>query len=163
MAITINLKKAGTLGGYRSLKVGTHTYKFTGAKTDINKKDPRGKEEYVILDLENEGETYRVNLYVCSDNKSTAEIAMQTIGSISKAVGFKGENFRIPQDLHFLIGKSVDITTYESKGTGANSGKTYVNISLVEPPSNVAQEVSREEENEDEKDAGVETKSNPWG
>jgi hypothetical protein len=146
MAITINLKKTGTLGGFKPLLVGTHTYKFTGAKLDINKQDPRGKEQYIALDLSNSGDTYRINLYVASDNEVTARIACETIGSIAKAVAFKGEDFKVPDHLKMLIGKSVDITASEKAGKGENKGKTYVNISSIDAPSGGDEEVDDEEE-----------------
>lgn len=135
MAIIINLKKTGTLGGFKPLKVGTHTYKFTGAKLDTNKQDPRGKEQYIALDLSNGGDTYRINLYVASSNEVTARIACETIGSIAQAIAFKGEDFKVPDHLKMLLGKSVDITAVETKGKGENKDKTYVNIRAIEAPS----------------------------
>jgi hypothetical protein len=146
MAITINLKKTGTLGGFKPLKVGTHTYKFTGAKLDINKQDPRGKEQYIALDLSNGGDTYRINLYVASSNEVTARIACETIGSIAQAIAFKGEDFKVPDHLKMLIGKSVDITAVETKGKGENKDKTYVNIRAIEAPSGDGEEAEEEAE-----------------
>jgi hypothetical protein len=146
MPITINLKKTGTLGGPKPLLVGTHTYKITGAVLALNKQDPRGKEQYIAIDLVSGDHPCRLNLYVASSNEVTARIACETVGSLAKAISFKGEDFKVPDHLKMLIGKSIVVTARETQGKGENKGKTYVNVSDIDAPSGDEDESPEEEE-----------------
>jgi TATA-binding protein-associated factor Taf7 len=153
--MNIDPKKTGSINdGGRRLKVGSHTYKITGATMALVKSDPRGKEQQVVLDVVNGGD-YACKVYLSTDssNETARDIAVKTLVAFWNAAGLTG-NIK-PDTLKRLVGKTVVITTRETPGKGENKDKTYVNISTVEAPD--AEEEEEEEETEEVEETEEET------
>ena len=133
-----------TLTGAQQLKVGTFPYLIKSAKMEIVKSNPTGKEQAVVVELQ-QGEDYSCKLYlkVMSDDAMVAGIADKTVRSLAVAAGVR--------QFTSLGGKYVNITAVEKAGTGKNADKKYVNVLKVEPVESEGEEETETEEEPEEK------------
>lgn len=131
--------------GGRKLKVGSFPYEIISAGMVVNKSNPSGKEQQVVLEFRN-GASYVCRSYfaVMSDNTQRQNIAEKELRSIVQAAGVTG--VMKPELLKKLIGKFVEITAKET----SKDGKTYVNIATVEAYEGDADEVEETEADEEE-------------
>ena len=174
MAFAIKTKGESINDGGRQLKIGTHTYTIVSIGTAINKKDPTGREQQIVMDLRN-GTDYVCKVYLAVESKDSvvAEIAAKTIRAFAHAVGFDG--VIKPETLSRLKDGVVSITAKET--TSKDGTKKYVNSQTVEAVDggdeepDGGEEPEEEEEGEEEEEtpepepapAPAAAKKRPWG
>lgn len=173
MAWSMNIDKAENLSSSKGNKllVGAHRYSVADAKMEVNKNNPSGKEQQVVVDFEREGKIYKQWFAVESANETTAQIAAKCVKSLADACGLKG--VLKPERLKSFVGKDVMIEAKETsgkKGT-ANEGKIFVNIVDITAPEDGEEEEEEEtpeteetetEEQEEEKPAATGKGKKPW-
>lgn len=132
MAWKIDTKTTGSLSdGATKLPVGTNAFKIVAATQVPDKSDPRGKALQVVLTLGLGEKTYKTFLSVESAKEVVAEIAQKTLRDFFVSAGINGQLSAAA--LPKLVGKTVEVTVVETAGKGDNAGKTYSNISSVDP------------------------------
>lgn len=147
MAWKINTATTGSLSdGATKLPVGTNRFKIVAAAQVPDKQDPKGKALQVVITLGLNDKTFKTFLSVESAKEVVAEIAQKTLRDFFVSAGITGQ--LSAASLPKLVGKSVEVTVVETAGKGDNAGKTYSNISSVDPCESV--ETPEEEEEEEE-------------
>lgn len=145
MAWKIDTSKTGSLSdGATKLPVGTNAFKIVAATQVPDKSDPRGKALQVVLTLGLGEKTYKTFLSVESAKEVVAEIAQKTLRDFFVSAGINGQLSAAA--LPKLVGRSVEITVVETQGKGENAGKTYTNISSVDPVDAAPEDTEEEEE-----------------
>ena len=172
MSFNIDPKKVGSINdGGRKLKVGTFAYKIVGAAMAVVKSNPTGKEQQIVIDLQDIHEpSYNCKqfLSVMSPNDTQREIAQKTLVAIAEAAGISG--VLKPERLKSFVGKVIEITARETQGKGDKKDQTYVNLATVEAyvagaAEDAEEEEEEEEEEEDEEEeapAPAAKKTRPW-
>lgn len=164
----IDPKETGSIneGGNR-LPLGLSNHTITGVSRPVNKQDPSGKEQQVLIETESGGLPYKIYLNPESSKESVSNIARKTLVAFWQAAGLT-EAIK-PDRLKKLVGKTVEIEAAETEGKGANAGKTFVNIKKVNPASEQEEEEPQEdlegeeqEQQEEEAPAPKVKKSMPW-
>jgi hypothetical protein len=155
MSFNIDPKKVGSINdGGRKLKVGTFAYKIVGAAMAVVKSNPTGKEQQIVIDLQDIHEpSYNCKqfLSVMSPNDVQREIAQKTLVAIAEAAGIGG--VLKPERLKSFVGKVIEITARETQGKGDKKDQTYVNLATVEAYVAGATEDTDEEEEDEEEEA----------
>lgn len=152
MSWAIDPKETGSIndGGNR-LPLGESIHTITGVSRPVNKKDPSGREQQVVIETTSSGLAYKVYLNPESATESVANIARKTLVGFWQAAGFS-ESIK-PDRLKKLVGKTVELVVEETEGKGANAGKTFTNIKKVNPAEAAEESSEQEEEQEEEPQA----------
>jgi len=135
--------------GFLNPPVGRNRYTITEMKMELNKKDPKGKMQYVSMKIKDKKATYSVAFWVMSEDATQAKIAQNNVGKIAIAAGLTGAIK--PERLKSFVNKDVDMEFKASK-----DGK-YINFQSAYPASVVEEEAEEEEEEETESEEVEET------
>lgn len=147
MSWVIEPKETGSIndGGNR-LPLGKSVHKIVGITRPVNKQDPSGKEQQVVIETTSGGLGYKIYLNPESSNESISNIAKKTLVGFWQAAGFT-EAIK-PERLKKLVDKVVELEVTETEGKKGtkNEGKTFTNIQKVNPASEQEEEEQEEEE-----------------
>lgn len=135
--------------GFLNPPVGRNRYKITEMKMELNKKDPKGKMQYVSMKIKDKKATYSVAFWVMSEDATQAKIAQNNVGKIAIAAGLTGAIK--PERLKSFVNKDVDLEFKASK-----DGK-YINFQSAYAAEAEAEAEEEEEEPEEETESEEET------
>lgn len=153
MSWVIEPKETGSIndGGNR-LPLGKSIHKIVTITRPVNKQDPSGKEQQVVIETTSGGLSYKIYLNPESSNESISNIAKKTLVGFWQAAGLS-EAIK-PERLKKLVDKVVELEVTETEGKKGtkNEGKTFTNIQKVNPASLDEEESEQEEEPEEQEE-----------